>query len=143
MTRYQVTVEGVTVIRNTPDFVSSIGDKGDNIYINVETIFVNPALRPQYFHISNTSQIYGELRDSSGDYYTGKTLYAGKKGKGLIDGDEIPYPQPWIRNSGLHKDELPMIVGEDTSTEYSGMIIFPSIWKWNKKKDLYSKLIQR
>jgi hypothetical protein len=145
--KYRVTVEGFRVINQMPDYYSGIGDRGDNVYVNVESLWEDPAGKPQYMHFTRQTLVYGDLFTSIGDLMEPKykknaplqpIVYAGKKDKGLKNGDEVPYSPPWIRKAELTRDRLPMLLDEMAFTTHSGMAYIPSVWSWDAENECYS-----
>jgi hypothetical protein len=113
----------------------------------VETLWEDPAGKPQYMHFNQQSLVYGDLFTSIGDLMEPKRkesapnqqiVFAGKNGKGLKNGDEVPYSPPWIRNSELTRDRLPMLLDEMEFTTHSGMAYIPSIWSWDEANETHS-----
>ncbi len=144
---FRVTVEGIKVINQIPDSYSGVGDRGDNVYVNVEILWEDPAGKPQYMHFSRQTLVYGDLFSTIGDLLEPRhkqsaplqpIIYAGKNGKGLKNGDDVPYSPPWIRKAELTRDRLPMLLDEMKFTTHSGMAYIPSIWSWDEKNELYS-----
>lgn len=144
--KYRVTVEGFRVINQMPDYYSGIGDRGDNVYVNVESLWEDPAGKPQYMHFTRQTLVYGDLFTSIGDLMEPRyksaplqpIIYAGRKGKGLKNGDDVPCSPPWIRKAELTRDRLPMLLDEMAFTTHSGMAYIPSVWSWDEENERYS-----
>ena len=137
---YRVNIEGFKVINQIPDSYSGVGNRGDNVYVSAETIWLDPAGKPQYMNISRKSLVYGDLFTSIGDLLEPRftkiapsqpVVYAGKNGVGLENGENIPCPPAKEYKPELTRDRLPMLLDETEFTARSGMVYLPSIWGWH------------
>jgi hypothetical protein len=146
--KYRILVEGFKVGRQIPDLYSGIGDRGDNVYVSAEAIWLDHYGKPPYGHLSQKTLVYGDLFQSRGNLLEPieknpptpePILYAGKNGKGLKSGENIPSPLFEVDRSKLARDRLPMLLDETKFTSDSGYVYLPSIWSWSHDNELYSK----
>jgi hypothetical protein len=142
--KYRVSIEGLKVIKQIPDGYSGIGDRGDNIFVSVESLWADPAGKPQCMSFTKQTLVYGDLFTSVGHSSIPTpqqpVIYAGKFGKGLESGEEIPYSEPWVRKAELSRDKFPLVLHETDFTTHSGMACIPSIWSWDwAGNDLFLK----
>lgn len=125
--RYRVTLNGISVYRETWDTALQTDGKGDEIFVIADAQEMNRqgSLAP----IRRKTATYGDMNGFPQRIKAGSRSDRG----GIKTGDQIPYAQPWARRTGIAIDRLPLLLWEGTLTDgQNTVLIAPTVWEEDK-----------
>jgi uncharacterized protein DUF4214 len=133
MTKYRVALEGVRVAQQTWDHALNVDGWGDEIYAVCSVKVIQQpgtTLRDD----TTRSKTMGDINGFNARVKVGTATTHG----GIKSGDDIPYPQPWVRKSDVYGDRFPMVVFEGDLTSDRAVTLIPSIWEWDGGQDIFT-----
>lgn len=133
--RYRVTLNGVTVHRQTYDNPLQTDGKGDEVYLAAWVAAIDTAGPQLVRHRVVASRVLG---DASGFPDRLRAGSLGAKG-GLRTGDRIPSAAPQKRAAGPAADSLPLLLWEgELAQGRSAVLVAPTVWEWDAKPELFA-----
>ncbi len=133
MTRYRVTLEGARVHTQTWDHALNVDGWADEIY-SVCSVKVVEQPGRVLREDTTRSKTMGDVNGFRDRIKAGSATRNG----GIQRGDDIPYPDPWVRKSDISGDKFPMVVFEGDLTPERAVTLIPSIWEWDGGDDIFN-----
>jgi hypothetical protein len=132
--RYRVTLNGITVQRQTYDHALEIDGKGDEIYVAAYVAVIDTGAASMVDHWVVRSR---EMGDQNG--FPGRVRLGMASGKGGIrTGNRHPLPSPFRRVGALAADSLPMVLWEGSLVPgRSAVVLAPTVWEWDDNPELF------
>ena len=131
--RFRVTLNGVTVQRQTYDHALEVDGKGDEIYFAAYVAVIDTGSANMVEHWVVRSR---DMGDQNG--YPDRVRLGMASGKGGIrTGNRHPMPSPFRRVGALSTDSLPMVLWEGSLVPgRSAVVLAPTVWEWDDNPEL-------
>jgi hypothetical protein len=128
-----VTLNGVTVQRQTYDHTLEVDGKGDEIYFAAYVALIDTGASSMVEHWVVRSR---DMGDQNG--YPERVRLGLASGKGGIrTGNRHPLPSPFRRVGALATDSLPMVLWEGALVPgRSAVVVAPTVWEWDDNPEL-------